>query len=151
MVKVGSCSAAWNSKHLSDLHVCESFDIVKDNYGPRSFRELRQRVSQARLQLCVYCGVPKRRAKRITQFFGRPDFPATCYIESGVRHDPIYPRPETLGWIEPFHRLPGLDEAFLNRVFGILVNRYDCPCNEVRTPLVRTNQRRESGLVACTR
>ena len=148
-MQVGPGGSAWNSKHLADLDVSESFDVVKHDHRPCSIRKLCERVGKTALELRILRGIPKRRLKGITQLLGRPDFSAADDIQRSVRDDAVEPRSKSLRWIEPFKRSPGPDEAFLYCIFRILVNSHDRPCNEVRPPLVHTHQTREGSVVAC--
>jgi len=86
--------------------------------------------------------------KRIAQLFSRPDFPATSYVERRVRDNAIDPSTESKVRVESFDRLPCSHESFLDRVFRVLVDRYDRSRNEVRAPLVQTNEAREGLLIA---
>src|SRR4029079_9705575 len=112
-MQVGPCGSAWNSKHLADLDVSESFDVVKHDHRPCSVRKLRERVRETGLELRILRGIPKRRLKGITQLLGRPNLSATDDIQRSVRDDAVEPGSKPLRWIEPLERSPGPDEAFL--------------------------------------
>ena len=86
--------------------------------------------------------------KCIAQLFSRSHLPATCYVERRVGDNAIDPCLETLAGIESFDCLPRSNESLLDRVFRVLVDRYDRSCNEVRTSLMQTNQPGEGGLIA---
>lgn len=149
MMEIGPGGSAWNSKHLADLDVSETFDVVKHDHRPRSLGKLRQCMSQSLLELSVLRWIPKGRLQSVTQLLSRPDFSATDHIQRSVRNDAVEPRREPLRRIEPVDCGPGPDESFLHRIFRIFVNCHDRPCYKVRAALVRADKPREGVLVAC--
>ena len=86
--------------------------------------------------------------KCIAQLFSRSHLPATCYVERRVGDNAIDPCLETLAGIESFDCLPRPHESFLDRVFCVLVDRYDRSCNEIRAPLMQANEAREGLSIA---
>jgi hypothetical protein len=147
-MQIGSCRTARNSEHFSDFYVCESFYVMQHDDRPRSFRKLSKRFSESRLQLSILRRISERRLKSVAQLFSRPDLPAASDVECSICDNAIDPGCKALAWIESLDCLPRPDESILDRVFRVLMDRYDRSCYEVRTPLMQTNQPREGALVA---
>jgi hypothetical protein len=148
MVEVGARGSAWNPKHLADLDVSETFDVMKHDHRPCSLGKLCQRIRQPRLELRILRGIPKGRLEGVTQLLSRPDFSATDHVQRSVRNDAVEPRREPLRRIEPVDCAPGPDESLLDRIFRIFVNSHDRPCYEVRAPLMHADKPREGFLIA---
>ncbi len=146
-MQIGSCRATRNSEHLSDFQMCVTFYVVQHDHRPRSFRKLSKRLSESRLQLSILRRISERRLESITQLFSRPDLSAAGDVERSICDDAIDPGGKALVWIESLDRLPRPHEPILDRIFRVLMDRYDCSCYEVRTPLMQTNQPREGALV----
>jgi hypothetical protein len=149
--EIRSGGAVRNAEHLANFAVTEPLDVVQHYDRSLAVGKGRQASGEPSTQVRRFGWVAELSREIVRQSVGLAHTAASGQVECRVGDYAVEPGAEWLSEQEPVEGAVGVQEAFLNGVFGILVVGGNCSGHGIRAPLVSAHQRAKGLSVATLR